>query len=234
MTLRAIYIIPFFGALVIAGCNVLDSDHYIDHDEFDSIFTVLLPDTNLNLYRSSKYVGVKFTESVTPEIAEMLASEYSLTPVTMFHHFPVSGYWEGRLSKSIIIMKIPEGAKPDDYLSNYPRRWVRGFGDRPEVQFCLPTFAFNTSGAPESRLYIYDIVVAYSEFGLTRIYPHIKKYNLELVQIDDYDWMENIFYTFRVTSKSPGNPLEIANELSRTKIFIWAVADMWQSMAPRP
>jgi hypothetical protein len=231
-SLRNIIFLLF--ALVIAGCSPFDPYEYIDDDEFEMVFTVLFPEDELKLYRSARYVGVKFAETVTPGYAEFLAREYSLTPVTMFHHFPGSGYWEERLSHSMIIMKIPGGATPDNYLSNYPRAMVRSFGDRPDVLYCLPTFATDLSGEPASRIYIDDIIVAYSRYEWKRIYPYIKKYNLELVEIEDYDWMEHIFYTFRVTSKSPGNSLEIANILTSMEIFIWAVADKWQYFTRDP
>jgi hypothetical protein len=136
--------------LIFTGCYItdpIDNEEYLEDSYF---FKTTMGD--YEIYRSSRYVAVKFVEGITPGKAEKLTKGYYLTPVTMMYHENDLKNWDELLEERIIIMRLPGEGRLENYLSNYPRNNVHCFGDLPEVQFCLPTFSLDKKGGPESRI----------------------------------------------------------------------------------
>lgn len=214
--------------LFLTGCYItvpIDDEEYFEGGYF---FKTTMGD--YEIYRSSRYVAVKFIEGITPEKAEQLSKGHNLTPVTMMHHESEPRKWDELLEVRIIIMKIPGGRRLEDYLSNYPRTKAHSFGDLPEVQFCLPTYSSHKEGGTESRIYINDEIIASSPHPTDSLNHIVDEYGLELLQ--ETDWGNYYNFKFRIGHSSPMNTLDLANELFDMNLFDWATPNKWVYIQP--
>lgn len=214
--------------LIFTGCYItgpIDNEEYLEDSYF---FKTTMGD--YEIYRSSRYVAVKFVEGITPGKAEKLTKGYYLTPVTMMYHENDPRNWDELLEARIIIMRLPGEGRLENYLSNYPRNKVHCFGDLPEVQFCLPTFTLDKKGGPESRIYINDEINASCPHPIDSLIHIVDEYGLELLQ--EKDWGNYYNYTFRISHNSPMYTLDLANELFDMNLFNWATPNKWVYIQP--
>ncbi len=221
-------IIPISMIILVMGCYV--TEPYGEDEYFESGYYLKTTMGDFRIYRSSRYVGVRFVEDTPPKIAEELTDEYYLTPVTMMEHRPDPRSWDAILDETIIIMKLPKGARLNNYLSNYPRTKAHSFGDLPEVQFCLPTYSSHKKGGPESRIYINDEIIARSPHPIDSLKRIVDEYGLELLQ--ETDWGNYYNYKFRIGHNSPMNTLDLANDLFDMNLFDWATPNKWVYIQP--
>ncbi len=214
--------------LFLTGCYItgpIDDEEYFEGGYF---FKTTMGD--YEVYRSSRYVAVKFVEGITPGKAEKLTKEHYLTPVTMMYHENDPRNWDELLEARIIIMRLPSEGRLENYLSNYPRNKVHCFGDLPEVQFCLPTFSLDKKGGPESRIYINDEIIESSPHPIDSLKHIVDEYGLELLQ--ETDWGNYYNYKFRIGHNSPMYTLDLANELFDMHLFNWATPNKWVYIKP--
>jgi hypothetical protein len=211
------------AVLLSFSCDIVDViEGTEDEEQFESGFFIPTPSQRIDLYRSNKYVTVTFPESVTPDVAEQISAKYSLTPVQPYYHTPVKDWGNNSLIYALFL-KLPGGAELEDYLSNYPRMEVRSFGDIPEVQFCIPTFAYEDTGTPQSRRYVFDIIEASSVYPLEELETVLKAYSLNLL-LSEFRG-DTYYYMFRLTHKSPFYTLDMVQALYETELFRWVWPD---------
>jgi hypothetical protein len=218
------FIVILLAIVIYTGCSPIEPVVPPGEEQFEGGFTVL--SRSRDLYRSNRYVAVKFVETVTPGDAEIIMREYSLTPVERFYHWRSSHRLGRKLMDPVIIMKLPKYAELENYLSNYPRIYNGNFGDLPEIKYCLPTFAVDTSGEPGSRVYISDLITVTTQYDANYVSSVFEEYYLEV--ITEIKVGEGFIIDIRVTPQSPKYPIDMANELHLMEEFVHATPSLWQ------
>jgi len=202
-------IIIFILVIVLCmGCDVNQTDE-------KSLYYFLNGQGSTELFRLNTIIAVIFEDDTNPTQADSLVSLYKLVPIKMFGSDSYKVDWE---IEDIVLMKLPEGEKIENYLSKFPRRSNQKFGDLPEVKFCLPVFAFDNSGDPRSRFIINERVAVSSGTDSINTMKILEPYKLNLIEKNA--WSE---YRFELTHNSPANSLEISNMLYSYSEFNWSM-----------
>lgn len=216
-----IYFLLMSLILIIAsingGCN-LNQVEGESTNEFEPGFFYLTSVSKIDLYRCKSIVAVIFDTSVTSDTAKFLVQYYGLTPISMFDTTKLGDDWVELISTRLILMKLPKGAKLENYLSKFPRTSSQNFGDIAEVKFCLPVFALDSSGNPKRRLiFNHEIILSSKVDSLTTLNvlePYKLKYK------SNSEWSE---YRFEITYNSPLNSLSLSNTLYNHPEIQWSV-----------
>ena len=204
-----------FLIILNEGCNIIESEGV--SSDFESGYYYTTTKGNITLYRSKLIIAVEFESSVTAEEAKGIIHTYNLEPIKMFENTAYGDDWEKLIEDGIVLMKLPNGAKLEDYLSSFPKATNQKFGDIQEIKFCLPTFAFDSEGDPRSRFIINDEIIVSSKVDSTLTLNILNDYNLIFVHKNE--WSK---YKFKVSSNTPANSLSISNSLYKHSEFNWS------------
>ena len=204
-----------FLILSTEGCNPTEPE---DSSEFEAGYYFTTTTGNLPLFRSKSIIAVEFESSVTSEEAKSIIQSYNLEPIKMFENTTYGNDWENLIEDDIVLMKLPKGAKLEDYLSTYPRTANQKFGNIQTVRFSLPTFAFNSEGDPRSRFIINDEILISSKVDSAETISIVSNYNLIFVNKNQFGE-----YKFTLSRNSPANSLSISNTLYNHNNFNWSV-----------
>ncbi len=204
-------------ASINGGCN-LNQVEVESTNEFEPGYYKLTSVSKIDIYRCKSIVAVIFDTSVTQERAKFLVQNYGLTPIGMFDTTKLGDDWVEFIHTRIILMKLPKGAKLENYLSKFPRTSSQNFGDIAEVKFCLPVFALDSSGDPRQRLiYNHEIILSSKVDSLTTLNV-LEPYKLKY--ISKSEWSE---YKFEITHNSPSNSLSLSNSLYNHDEIKWSM-----------
>lgn len=205
-----------FLIILNQGCN-LDESEGVSSD-FESGYYYTTTTGNIALYRSNLIIAVEFESSITGEEAKGIIQTYNLEPIKMFENTAYGDDWEKLIEDDIVLMKLPNGAKLEDYLSSFPRTANQIFGDIQEIKFCLPTFASGSEGDPRSRFIINDEIEISSKVDSTLTLNILNDYNLIFVHKNELSR-----YKFQLSNNSPANSLSISNSLYNHNEFNWSM-----------
>ena len=205
-----------FLIILNEGCNLNDPEGV--SSDFESGYYYTTTKGNITLYRSKLIIAVEFESSVSADEAKDIIQSYNLEPIKMFENTAYGDDWKKLIEDDIVLMKLPNGARLEDYLSSFPRTTNQKFGDIQEIKFCLPTFAFDSEGDPKSRFVINDEIIISSKVDSTLTLNILNDYNLILVHKNE--WSE---YKFKLSNNSPANSLSISNSLYNHSEFNWSM-----------
>lgn len=214
----------FIVALLVTftGCDVVGEDSPpLENGEFESGYFYYSDSRKIELHRSHRIVAVQFHKDVSVDRAKELARAYNLQ---LFERFqPGGGNWAELLDHDLILFRLPEDAKLDDYVTEYPKsQSMRGFGNQTEVRFAVPSYAFQPSGDLKHRLFIFDEIIAKSTKQEEQVRAYAAMHGLEVLAVDE--WGE---YVLRVTVESPNSTLPMANDIYESDMFVWSVPNAY-------
>jgi hypothetical protein len=215
MTVIVMLIIPY------AGCNIIQPEE-INKIEFEPGFFYDTDSGRIDLFRINSLVAVMFDSNITAENAKNIIHSFNLKPTEMFENMDYRADWNKIISDYIVLMKLPDGAKLEDYLSTFPRSNSNNFSDQEEVNYCLPVFAFDASGDPHSRFIINDEIIVSSKVDSITTMGILESYNLSL-----YQMTLGLEYWMKLSNNSPANSLEISNSLNEYSEFKWSMPNAY-------
>jgi len=206
-----------FLVLFISGCNSTEPG---DSSEFESGYYYTTTIGKISLFRSRLIVAVEFESSVSAEMAKDIIHTYNLEPIKMFENTPYGNEWEDLISDDVVLMRLPKGAKLEDYLTAYPRTTNQKFGNLQSIKFSLPVFAFNSDGDPRSRFIINDEILISSKVDSATTINIVSNYNLTFINKNPF---VEVQYKFALSDNSPANSLSISNLLYSHSEINWAM-----------
>ncbi|MDO8550698.1 MAG: hypothetical protein Q7S39_11190 [Ignavibacteria bacterium] len=222
--MKANLLITLFIVIVAlcGGCEVNQPD---EKSEFEPGYYILNGQGKTDLFRSNTLVAVIFENNVTPEQADSIVRMYGLVPIELFDTVSYGKDWDELIEEDVIVMKLPDDAKLDDYLTTFPRSSNQKFGDITEIKFCLPVFAFDNSGNPRSRFIINDELIISSKTDSLNTLGILEPYNVEFIRMG-----LGGEYIVRITHNSPANNLTISNMLYSHPEFNWVVPNAYANI----
>jgi len=210
----------------IVGCDLHESDD-TDIPEFEAGYYYTTSRGSIDLFRCNSLIAVIFDSSITVDRVSSIIQFYNLEPIMMFENNSYNVDWDRIIENDITLMKLPNGAILEDYLSTFPKKINQKFGDIQEVNFCLPVFALDSTGDPTSRFIINDEIIISSKVDSGSTLVILKDYNL--VFVSKNEWSE---YKFKISHDSPANTLIISNSLYDHDEFNWSMPNGYAYISP--